>query len=378
MRQLGTWALALLLLTLVGCRDEGTTTRGCQQDEDCGSPASGFRCEQETGVCYCRTDEGCSRRQFCNTAGFCQDRSGCTRSSDCLGSGLFCDTTTGTCLSEGRCSTDLHCRIGQVCDMGRGLCREGCRTAGDCNGTACACDGGPCGCSATTAAELAACPIGVCDPSFCESERFCRFGEKCEVRPDAGEERAQCFSDFDPVRRPYCSTCTWGGGTEVCGRGANYCLVDTRNPGNSYCGVDCSAGQTCPRGYGCKDVIVVQSVWGCSADRPSCQRTNIACQSDSGCPRGSVCAGAEDGGSGFCTGVCRLKEGDPIGFCSCVVDEDCVQETCSAGECTISRKACVNSEDCRPIRCVEFGASRGCLIGQNCAPTEGLSCLEVK
>jgi hypothetical protein len=38
----------------------------------------------------------------------------------------------------------------------------------------------------------------------------------------------------------------------------------------------------------------------------------------------------------------------------------------------------VTDQDCRSIRCVDFQGGGGCLIGQNCAPANGLSCTEVK
>jgi hypothetical protein len=48
------------------------------------------------------------------------------------------------------------------------------------------------------------------------------------------------------------------------------------------------------------------------------------------------------------------------------------------GECSISRRKCVGDPDCRTIRCVDFQGAGGCLIGQNCAPANGLTCNEVK
>ena len=124
---------ALALAALAGsCRDPNLSKKACVIDEDCGTPAAAYRCEAETGVCYCRTDAACPPSQFCNTVGFCQDRSGCEKNADCLDPSLFCDTSTGSCLSYGRCSTDLQCDLGQVCDLMRSLCVDGCRKNGDC------------------------------------------------------------------------------------------------------------------------------------------------------------------------------------------------------------------------------------------------------
>ena len=377
MRQLV--VVALLLLVVGGCKRQALAPHGCREDKECGSPAAAFRCETQTGTCYCRTNDACLPREFCNPAGFCQDRSGCEKNADCLDSSLFCDTSTGTCLGKGRCSIDLQCELGHVCDTVKATCVPGCRSSGDCPADSCRCGDNPCVCTGTTQAEVASCAVGVCDPNFCASDSFCKFGESCGVPPDAGVVRNSCYSDYDPNRRPYCDNCTFGGGVSVCGTGANYCLIDTTHAGNFYCGTDCSEGQACPRGYGCSDVIVVFTQWACTKSNPACPtNAGLPCVMDTDCKRGGYCAKATGAASGLCAGRCGIEEGDTTGFCSCQVDADCAQETCSLGECSISRKKCVTEQDCRPIRCVDFGGGGGCLIGQNCAPTNGLSCLEVK
>lgn len=358
-----------------------TQGTGCSTDGDCGNPASAHRCEVQTGICYCRTNDACSSNEFCNTAGFCQDRSGCERNEDCIGADLFCDTSTGTCLTRGRCSTDLHCPLGQVCDSARTTCVDGCRRDGDCAGVSCRCGDQPCACTGTTQAELQACEIGVCDPTFCSNDSFCQYGEICGQPPDAGTDRNQCYTDYDPKRRPYCDSCPFGGGVSVCGSGPNYCLIDTAHPGNYFCGADCSEGQLCPRGYQCSDVIVVglPGTASCTRSNPACPANpSLPCTEDTDCKRGGVCVKQPGQATGSCAGRCGVDEGDEQGFCSCQVDSDCAQESCSAGECSISRRPCVTAQDCRAIRCVDFNGSGGCLIGQNCAPEEGLSCLEVQ
>lgn len=377
------FAVATLALAAIvaGCRDTSVKNKGCQADKDCGDPASAYRCETQTGECYCRTNQACLPTEFCNTIGFCQDRAGCEKNSDCLDPTLFCDTTTGTCLSQGRCTIDLHCPLGQVCDTSRNTCVDGCRTSGDCNGSSCRCGTDACVCTGKTQAEIQSCAIGVCDPNFCADENFCRFGENCGVVPDAGTDLKQCFNDFDPDRRPYCANCLSGGGVATCGNGPNFCLVDTAHPGNYYCGVDCSEGQSCPRGYGCQDVIVVGggTLPQCTASNPACPTNqNLPCATDSECPRGGTCIKPSGQPNGYCAGKCAIDEGESVGFCTCMEDNDCAQESCSAGECSISRRPCVNQNDCRPIRCVDFNGAGGCLIGQNCAPDNGLSCNEVR
>ncbi|MEW5738578.1 MAG: hypothetical protein AB1938_06605 [Myxococcota bacterium] len=370
--------LALAVFGLAsGCKTNQLTTKGCLEDRDCGDPSSAYRCEAQTGVCYCRTDEACPGAQFCNTAGFCQDRSGCEKNLDCLDPSLFCDTTSGQCLARGRCTSDLQCPLGEVCDTARSQCVEGCRKNGDCPGTSCRCGEGACACTGTTPEELARCPLGVCDPQFCADESFCRFGEQCGVPPDAGTTRAQCYSDFDIDVRPYCARCTSGGGVDTCGTGANFCIIDTRTA-STYCGADCSEGQQCPRGYGCRDIRVVFTRWQCSATQPCPGDPSLPCATDEECQRGGTCVKAAGSPTGFCAGQCRLREGSSFGYCSCQVDADCPLESCSAGECTITRRKCVTDDQCRTIRCVDFDGVGGCLIGQNCTPTNGLTCVEVQ
>lgn len=369
--------LGAAALALASCPRERTQGRGCTVDSDCGAPASAFACDAQTGACTCRNDDACPPDELCNSAGFCQKRTGCEKNEDCLDPLLFCETSVGTCLPRGRCSSDLHCPSGQVCDFSRSTCVEGCRSSGDCPGSSCRCGEAACACSGTTPEELAACQIGVCDPSFCARDAFCRFGELCGPLPDAGP-LARCYSDYHPERRPYCDQCTYGGGTTLCGAGPNYCLIDTRNRG-SYCGADCSAGQACPRGFSCQDVIVVSGLRQCSRQNPSCPpNPSLPCTEDSQCRRGGTCVKEVGAASGFCAGRCEIDEGDQIGFCGCQVDSDCSTETCSGGECTITKRKCTGDDDCKTIRCVDFQRSGGCFIGQNCAPANGLSCAEIR
>lgn len=390
------WALGALVagmtlgLGLASCGGPKIKPHGCRQDSDCGVVASDWRCETQTGECYCRTDNACPPAQYCNPEGFCQNRSGCTTNADCADPSTFCDTSTNQCLPKGRCNSDLQCDLGQVCDFAKSSCVPGCRFNGDCPGSSCRCGDVPCACSGTSTEDLAKCTIGTCDPYFCSDNTFCKFGEQCGVPDDAGTPgtdggmaRNRCYSDFDIDHRPYCGNCSSGGGISTCGTGANYCLIDTANPGNFYCGVDCSEGQGCPRGYGCQDVVVVFTRWQCSAANPACPADpTLPCTSDANCKHGGKCAKtggtADGGGVGFCVGQCSVGEGDPTGFCTCQQDSDCAQETCTMGECSISRRKCVNDTDCRAIRCVDFDGVGGCLIGQNCAPDNGLSCLQVQ
>ncbi|WP_408888882.1 hypothetical protein ACJ2CR_31530 [Myxococcus faecalis] len=342
-----TWLAVPLLLLLAACpSDSSVDSEGCRVDADCGSPA-----------------------EACNPAGFCQDRAGCESNADCADDSLFCDTSTGTCLTRGRCGSDVHCPLGEVCDVSRTTCVTGCRSSGDCPGTACRCQDAPCLCDATTPEGRAACALGVCDAGFCADASDCAFGERCGA--------ATCFSDFDPVRRPYCASCTYGGGLQVCGRGANFCLRETASPGTAFCGADCSEGQGCPHGYQCADVVVVASRARCRSDAECAPSPALPCREDSHCGRGGQCVKTQGQEVGACAGRCSIAEGDVEGFCTCQQDTDCVQDACSQGTCTVSRRACGSDVDCRPIRCVDHQGAGGCLVGRNCAPEEGLTCAEV-
>lgn len=367
----------LTALALSGCPRDRLRENGCREDADCGSPTSAYRCETQTFVCYCRTDQACPGAQFCNTAGFCQDRSGCTSNQECADSATYCETGSGQCVPAGRCTSDIQCELGQVCETTRGTCQPGCRRDGDCAGTSCRCGDVPCTCTGNTPEELARCTIGTCDQNFCSNENFCRYGELCGIPEDAGVTRNQCLSDYDFDRRPYCARCTSGGGVDTCGRGPNFCITDTRTA-STYCGADCSAGQQCPRGYGCRDIRVVFTRWQCNANQACPGDPSLPCSADRDCQRGGTCVKPPGQMNGSCAGQCILREGASFGFCSCQVNEDCAAESCSMGECTITRRPCVNDDQCRTIRCVDFEGIGACLIGQNCTPSNGLTCVEVQ
>ncbi|MBL9039438.1 MAG: hypothetical protein JNG84_13045, partial [Archangium sp.] len=327
-------SLGLVAATLtLGCQRTQLAPNGCRSDAECGSPVEAFRCELQTGVCFCRTDAACPGSQFCNASGFCQDRAGCETNADCTDPSLYCDTASGVCVPNGRCTSDLQCALGEVCETASGRCVTGCRRNGDCPGTSCRCGDVACACSGSTPEELQRCAIGECDGTFCADETFCRFGEVCRAVPDAGDPRARCQNDFDINTRPYCARCTSGGGIDTCGFGANYCITDTRT-NSTYCGADCGDGQQCPRGYECRDIRIVFTRWRCDVGNACAANTALPCTESSDCARGGQCLKLPGQQTGFCAGQCRLREGSNFGFCSCQVDDDCPQQQCSQGQCT--------------------------------------------
>ena len=382
-------ALALLSLSLAAavataaCSPGETVVHGCRQDSDCG-PVAAHRCDVETGTCLCRTDAACADGEECNSQGYCQLVVGCYDSGDCP-DGFFCDPTTNTCLAAGRCASDLHCAWGAICDASTHTCRAGCRSHGDCTlGDACLCTATDavtgatvevdCTCEATDEAARLSCAVGTCASERCISDDYCAFGERCTAAEASGPPR--CASDYDVSRRPYCDQCVAGiAGQTTCGSGPNFCLYSTYTK-TQFCGVDCSAGQSCPNGFDCNDVIVVWMRTLCS-DAADCKkpenRSSIPCATSLDCPNSALC----DAASGFCYGACVPKEGSSESFCACVEDDDCVQDACDpvTRMCSTTRKSCDPAlNDCPKIRCVDFGNKGGCLIGQNCAPYEGLTC----
>lgn len=377
---------ALLALLLVGgalgCTENKVrTVIGCQNDSECGDAAH-WRCETSDGTCRCRDDLACARGEFCNPAQFCQTRVTCYTNADC-GSGQTCDFDANVCIPKGRCTRDEQCALGTLCNRQLGSCQPGCHSFGDCAlGNACLCklaDGGPTECSCPLEGEArTACEVGRCTNEACPNTDACPYGQVC--RQAEGAALKTCQSPYDPDEAPYCDACTYGPGGQVCGSGGpNFCLADVGNF-SSFCGVDCSDGNQCPKGYNCSDVVVVRSI-GCGNDR-DCPINSVSCRGDSDCPNSGLCQMSAGAATGFCSGRCYKHEGESRGFCTCNIDSECAQETCltTTRRCSITQRACNPAlpQPCAPIRCVEFRGAGGCLIGQNCAPEEGLDCADVR
>ena len=248
----------------------------------------------------------------------------------------------------------------------------GCRTNGDCSGTSCRCGDVACSCTGTTPEELARCTDRRVRPRVLRRlDASAASARAAACSPTPARPARTCYNDYDTRLRPYCDNCSFGGGVSICGTGPNYCLIDTRHPGNYFCGADCASGQSCPRGYACQDVIVVVSQWACTRTNPGCPTNPDAALRDRRRVQARRRLRQGPGQpNGYCAGKCGVDEGDENGFCSCQVDDDCAQETCSAGECSVSRRSCVTDNDCRSIHCVDFQGGGGCFIGSNCAPGE--------
>lgn len=129
------------------------------------------------------------------------------------------------------CASSLDCNIEEYCSDETGQCQAGCQNDRDCL------------------------PTHTCDPdsrqcaaSGCRSTALdCDVGEFCNALTGqcvfAGPNYCHhCESDLD------------------CGSSNNFCIRIGSGFDQTYCGVDCSAGQECPRGYECLRVRSVGDV----------------------------------------------------------------------------------------------------------------------
>jgi hypothetical protein len=152
----------------------------------------------------CETSENCPNGEVCNTEGQCIVVA-CTSSLDC-NMEEFCSADTGQCTTG--CQNDRDCLPTDVCDPESSRC-----VATGCRATALDCDVGEF-CNALT---------GQCVNAG---------GNYCKG----------CESDLD------------------CGSANNFCIRIGSGFDQTYCGVDCSGGQECPRGYECLRVRTVGDV----------------------------------------------------------------------------------------------------------------------
>ncbi|MBN2496430.1 MAG: hypothetical protein JXR96_17685 [Deltaproteobacteria bacterium] len=315
-----TQRLPLVLLAaalLAACSQEERLRSWCASDMDC---PPGYRCDPETGLCLCATDEVCGPDEYCAPDGRCRRSTACDSNLDCP-EDEYCDSTTGNCIPKGICTSDKQCPLGQICSPTRFRCVPGCRENGDC----------PLG---------SVCRDDACQEDLCEDKSFCDYGQLCD------EVSETCYDDD---RGPYCEPCQPVSPTNPfsCGPGPNFCIMTGNDPSlPPFCGVDCDDGQECPNGYTCSRILTAP---------------------DGDCQRGEDCP----------SGKCHINEGDTVGFCLCASDSECPQDRCDEGtmQCVRTRKQCTpGGMECdRPIYCIE-GL---CLLGRNCTPAEGLRCADV-
>ena len=400
-------------LDLACSEPTGGLGQSCAAAEDCA--ASETTCDTDQSICICTSDIACDDTSFCNSLGTCQKRLACGSNIDCS-EGAFCNSISGRCLDESSgsslsCGAASHCPLGTLCR--EGVCEEGCLADGDCElGEVCR--------------DETCLASGSGQPTLCSNSDFCAYGEICDGN-------GQCQTD---LRGPYCRACTDPtlANPFPCGTPLNRCLLDTREGGSRFCGVDCSGASDarggCPSGFVCNDVVVLTratcrnsaecrclrsqmtlSTRTCSLPTPceaigaeacveigapECNGGDLGgvadcivaggeaeghctCLADGDCSNGGRCIGGR-----CCSGTirpeeglqCVLGEGQTEGFCTCASDEDCGQDLCDAasGSCQLTGQSCTpGADDCAAIACVEGR----CHIGRNCAPEEGLTCSQL-
>jgi len=129
-------------------------------------------------------------------------------------------TDSGSCQVIA-CNSSLDCPIEAWCNASNGQCEQGCLNDRDCL------------------------PTHLCDqeektcyePGCRNTDLDCDLGQFCN------EVSGQCVDPGDL----YCKECS---SSQDCVSDNNICVI---MPGSSstYCAVDCSGGQECPRGYSC-------------------------------------------------------------------------------------------------------------------------------
>ncbi len=225
--------------------------------------------------------------------------------------------------------------------------------------------------------DRSTCAVGICRTDTCAGDTsLCPYNDVCTGQADGGS-----VCKPDPRMQVLCKDCALGAGSagQECpipgAQGADFCLIDLHG-GNLFCGVDCSQGQGCPSGFDCDDVIILtQNPCGSSS---GCAPSTIKCKDTdggNGCPTEAQCV------DGVCAPLCVADEGNGQGFCTCVTDSDCPQDSCepTTATCQISQQPCVvgaaGNAFCRSfITCVDLQGESGCFIGRNCAPSHGLYC----
>ena len=158
----------------------------------------------------------------------CQTDSGCAAHEDCP-SGSIC-SDSGSCVTQA-CASSLDCAIESWCDPGTGQCTPGCLNDRDCLPT-----------------ELCDQEQRQCVTTGCRSTALdCNFGEFCD----------SLSGDCIPAGGFYCHACE---SNDDCGSPNNVCVRLGGSVQTTWCGVDCSGGQSCPQGYTCGRVRTTGNV----------------------------------------------------------------------------------------------------------------------
>ena len=266
----------------------------CQKAADCdcqdllhGGCLGAFQCDRD-GRCLwvcggCSSDLDCRLGEVCQEVSCgqpkqciagCRDGLGCKAGTICGPMDYFlCGEPYGQCLPEPGCSVDSDCPAGSVCDFAEGTderaCQTGCHQSSQCAADE-QCAIGPC-------PECMGCAcIGQCEKeAACASDADCGAGQVC------GTDFANCSLHC----LPGC-------------RGASDCRPD------QYC----SAAPPC---------------MGCGCDHGTCQQRQDGCTDNSQCATGEVCAYDD---TIECTGTRHCERG-------CLQNADCLGGICQLADC---------------------------------------------
>lgn len=152
----------------------------------------------------------------CNRAPECVDNGQCGRGQACV---------ANECVDV-ECVNSSACSLEQYCDLTTYACKDGCELDEDCR-----------------AGEICGTQSRQCESYGCRStELDCALGEVCTASGTCQRASgAHCQACYDPY---------FGSG---CGSNATCYAFDEAGI-ESYCIVNCTSNDQCPRGYECFDV----------------------------------------------------------------------------------------------------------------------------
>ncbi|MEC7750544.1 MAG: hypothetical protein VX405_03440 [Myxococcota bacterium] len=429
-----TMTLGVVLGGCAGGDDQRTgseATIACLADEDCPTGQAcdawtglcvcansnicdeGERCNPYTGRCEqfeegCRVDSDCSVALYCSSENQCRPRGGlcspCDNSSQCghsqdlclpggacgvdcsrdpdvcptgsvcwqFGTAAQCVPAFGDCSLPPACRSDVDCPRGSTCF--EGACVVSCQRNAECPAEWRCLDGycqPPNRCPEgddATCPEGTVCRSGLCVPG-CSANKACPLGERCTAGRcvEGCDRHADCPLDQACVS----GTCR----DEICdaeGRCAKACQAD----------LFCEPGQYCDNDAGrCRDGLpgglcraCNHRVLGDCGDGNFCigEASRTACRANADC-----------GGNGFycnpaypCFFTRECAQGQE---CTGATPADNIPGRCTGGICASYRcglacdpeqPSCPSGFLCAPVRVA------GRVVGQNCMPEQGLTCVD--
>ncbi len=366
-----------------GVEDCSQGCRTCEQGRwsDCSLTACSGHDEcglcQECGVDGFCVDQGagsdvkgeCSDGLYCNGLESCNGRGACVAGVDPC-AGRDCDEATDSCT----CSSDDHCPVCQVCNLGAGLCEP--QAAGQDEKNECSigpcltgvCDGdGACavvtpgtGCGTCQSCNtVGACADDLGRDADCGSCQECAAGGSC-VPQLAGEDvKGDCEADGcrpgDCDGFGACAIVTPGTDCGTCQSCDEFgaCADDLDQH------TDCGFCQRCAAGGGCEDQPAGSDLKGECADTTYCNGLET-CDGDGGCQAG--------------TNPCpSLPCNEAEGSCTCTVNADCpLCQRCNSGGLCVDQNAGDDLKDecaadlCRTGSCDGDGACDNLDSGTDC------------